>query len=183
MPVAMPSKDILSKYELRLLVSRDADWQLEIFQIPSAATPRLTAPEYLTTLKGTALRLLENRVLKRLARAKIQLGQFWPGKHRSWPVDEETALQLGLLFRVLAPMRNLDRIRQVYLPQSFLQIFCMQGLYLLQVSLQGFDQGLWQWGHPVFLAFLIPNNNLPVTEVQVLGPQPQALHETQSGPV
>jgi hypothetical protein len=32
---------------------------------------------------------------------------------RSWPIDEELALILGLLFRVLAPMRNIDRIRQV----------------------------------------------------------------------
>ena len=113
MPVAMPSKDFHPQYELRLGVSTNSIWQLEIFQIPSAATPRLTSPEYVATLKGTALRLLENRVLKRLARARIQLGQLWPGKQKTWPLDEETALQLGLLFRVLAPMRNLDRIRQV----------------------------------------------------------------------
>lgn len=101
------------QYELRLDVPESGNWQLEILQIPSVATPRLTAPEHLATLKGAALRLLENRVLKRLARVKIQLGTLRPGKQRSWPLDEETALVLGLLFRVLAPMRNLDRIREV----------------------------------------------------------------------
>lgn len=101
------------QYELRLDVPQSGDWQLEILQMPSASTPRLTAPELLATLKGTALRLLENRILKRLGRVKIQLGTMRPGKQKSWPLDEETALELGLLFRVLAPMRNLDRIREV----------------------------------------------------------------------
>jgi hypothetical protein len=51
--------------------------------------------------------------LKRLAREKIVLGSLKPGKTKRWPLDEEMALTLGLLFRVLAPMKNLDRIRQV----------------------------------------------------------------------
>jgi len=59
------------------------------------------------------LRIAENRLLKRLAREKIVLGSLKPGKSKRWPLDEEVALTLGLLFRVLAPMKNLDRIRQV----------------------------------------------------------------------
>lgn len=107
------SQDRSPQYELRLDVATEGEWQLEIYQVPSPATPRITSPELLATLKGTALRLLENRVLKRLGRAKIQLGTIRPGKQKSWQLDEETALQLGLLFKVLAPMRNLDRIREV----------------------------------------------------------------------
>src|SRR5205807_522016 len=61
----------------------------------------------------TGLRIAENRLLKRLAREKIVLGSLKPGKSKRWPLDEEVALTLGLLFRVLAPMKNLDRIRQV----------------------------------------------------------------------
>jgi hypothetical protein len=88
-------------YELRLEVpEHESQWQLEIWQLPSAATPRLAGPEHVGTLKGAALRIVENRVLKRLARTRIQL-------------DEDMALSFGLLFRVLAPMRNLDRIREV----------------------------------------------------------------------
>jgi hypothetical protein len=52
-------------------------------------------------------------LLKRLAREKIVLGSLKPGKTKRWPLDEEVALTLGLLFRALAPMKNLDRIRQV----------------------------------------------------------------------
>ena len=109
----MTKANLTPQYELRLDVPETGDWLLEIFQMPSTSTPRISTPEHLATLKGAALRLLENRVLKRLARAKIQLGTMRPGKQKSWPIDEEVALQLGLLFRVLAPMRNLDRIREV----------------------------------------------------------------------
>jgi hypothetical protein len=101
-------------YELRLEVpEHESQWQLEIWQLPSTATPRLSAPEHVGTLKGAALRIVENRVLKRLARTRIQLGVIKSGKRRNWPLDEDMALSFGLLFRVLAPMRNLDRIREV----------------------------------------------------------------------
>lgn len=102
-----------SQYELRLSVPPSGSWELEIYQLPSPATPRLTAAEYVAGLKGVSLRLLEQRLLKKLARQKVQLGVLKPGKERTWPLPEETALQLGLLFRTLAPMRNLDRITQV----------------------------------------------------------------------
>jgi hypothetical protein len=100
-------------YELRLLVDDRSDWGLEIWQLPSPSTPRLTSSEHVATLKGAALRIIESRLLKRLSRANILLGTLKPRKRRSWSLDEELSLTLGLLFRTLAPMRNLDRIRQV----------------------------------------------------------------------
>jgi hypothetical protein len=100
-------------YELRLKVQSSMNWSLSIHQLPSPATPRLKEPEHVGTLQGAALRLIEMRVLKRLLKEKIQLGALKPGKARKWPLDEETALHLGLLFRVLAPMKNTDRIREV----------------------------------------------------------------------
>ena len=96
-----------------MIVESTSVWRLEIWQVPSHATPRLKAPEQVATLHGSGLRTVENRLLKRLAKEKIVLGSLKPGKTKKWPLDEEMALSLGLLFRVLAPMRNLDRIRQV----------------------------------------------------------------------
>ena len=101
------------QYELRLAVRNSSEWQLEIWQLPSPATPRLRAPEQVATLKGTPLRMIETRVIKRLSRTKIKLGVMKPGKKKAWPLDEDLALTLGLLYRALAPMRNIDRIRQV----------------------------------------------------------------------
>jgi hypothetical protein len=101
------------QYQLRMVVETSSIWRLEIHQLPSPATPRLTSPEHVGTLKGTALRLVENRILKRLARERIILGAIRPGKAKTWPLDEESALLMGLLFRALAPMKNFDRIREV----------------------------------------------------------------------
>lgn len=100
-------------YELRLVVPERGRWYLELWQLPSVATPRLTEPERTASLRGHALGVVEHRVIRRLSREKIDLSSLAPGKRRSWPLDEETALQLGLLFRAVTPMRNLDRIRQV----------------------------------------------------------------------
>jgi hypothetical protein len=99
-------------YELRLLVNTRGDWRVAIWQLPSPSTPRLKSPEHVATLRGAALRIVENRVIRQLGRANIRLGSLAPGKQKRWPMDEELSLALGLLFRTLAPMKNLDRIRQ-----------------------------------------------------------------------
>ena len=103
----------LPRYELRIKVDTQSDYQLEIWQLPSPATPRLTCPESVASLKGVALRLMEPRLLKRLSQSKISLGRMTAGKQETWPINEELALSLGLLFRTLAPMRSIDRITQV----------------------------------------------------------------------
>ena len=103
----------LPVYELRRKAQRGGEYTLEIWQLPSPATPRLDAPEHVASLKGTPLRLLETRLAKRLVNTRINLGAAVSERERRWPLDEDLALSLGLLFRALAPMRNLDRIRQV----------------------------------------------------------------------
>jgi len=103
----------LPRYELRLNVDIKSEYQLEIWQLPSPATPRLTGPEYVASLKGVALRLMEPRLLKRLSQVKISFGRMTAGKRETWLLSEELALSLGLLFRTLAPMRSIDRITQV----------------------------------------------------------------------
>ena len=103
----------LPRYELRLIVDAKSNYQLDVWQLPSPATPRLTGPEYIASLKGVALRLLEPRLLKRLSQNKISFGRITSGKRESWVINEELALSLGLLFRTLAPMRSIDRIGQV----------------------------------------------------------------------
>jgi hypothetical protein len=100
-------------YELRLNVDTKSDYRLEIWQLPSPATPRLSGPEYVASLKGGALRLMEPRLLKRLSQSRISFGRMSAGKQEAWPLNEDLALSLGLLFRTLAPMRSIDRITQV----------------------------------------------------------------------
>lgn len=100
------------KYELRVVVPKKGDHRVEVWQLPSPATPRLKEDEQVAGLKGTAWRLVEARVLRRLARAGVAFGPLTPGSKQQWSIDEDLALGLGLLFRTLAPMRSLDRLRQ-----------------------------------------------------------------------
>ena len=99
------------RYDLRV-VNRGTDrTEMEVWQLPSQASPHLTKPVRVAGLKGRNLALVEHRILRRLARAKIDLGGLPRNDPRSFLLDEDLALTLGLLFRVLAPMRNREYMR------------------------------------------------------------------------
>lgn len=98
-------------YELRLLVPRRGDPRAEVWQLPSTATPLIQEPLRLASLTGRGWRLIEARLLRRLAQARIHLDSLTPGSRQNKPLAEDTALNFALLFRTLAPMRNLDNIR------------------------------------------------------------------------
>lgn len=86
---------------------------LEIWLRPSSNSPQLKEPLYVAGLGGRNLSLIEHRVLRRLGKAKIDLGGLPIQERRTFPLDEDLALTLGLMFRVLAPMRNRDNMRMV----------------------------------------------------------------------
>jgi len=100
-------------YELRVRGLGQSQVELEVWQLPSPATPRLTEPERTASLKGRSLRLVESRVLKRLRGGGVRMGDPKKGEVERHALDEDLALNLALLFRVLAPMRSIDRIRLV----------------------------------------------------------------------
>ena len=100
-------------YELRAHGLGRGDVELSIWQLPSVATPRLKEPERTATLKGRGLSLVENRVLKRLRSQGVKLRDLNKGQQQTARLDEDIALNLALLFRALAPMRSIDRIRMV----------------------------------------------------------------------
>lgn len=100
-------------YELRVKGLKGGRMLLEIYQIPSPVTPRLKKPERIAGLKGRVLEIVETRVLRRLKSAGIRLPHLEKGKKKAFSLDEDLALYLALMFRTLAPMRNIDRIRLV----------------------------------------------------------------------
>jgi hypothetical protein len=100
-------------YELRLKGLGNGEMEVAIWQLPSPATPRLKEPERTAALWGRSLRLIENRVLKRLRGAGVKLRDLRKGDSQRAALDEDVALTLALLFRALAPMRSIDRIRSV----------------------------------------------------------------------
>ena len=100
-------------YELRALGIGGGEVELEIWQLPSPATPRLNGAERTATLKGRPLRMVETKVLRRLKHSGIKLKGLRKKETADFPLDEDVALNLALLFRALAPMRSIDRIRMV----------------------------------------------------------------------
>jgi len=105
-PASAPS------FEVRTVRHGPADTEVEVWQLPSPASPQLTAPVLLASLRGRNLGLVEHRVLKLLAAAGLK---FSPraGRKEALILPEDQALRLGLLFRALAPMRSRDNIRAV----------------------------------------------------------------------
>ena len=103
------------RYELRVRRHGPADAEYEIRQMPAAAThpPRLTSALRVAGLRGRNLDLVEHRVLKRLSQSGIKLGRGVDAGRRGYPLSEDLALTLGLIFRARAPMRSRDNMRAV----------------------------------------------------------------------
>ncbi len=94
------------QYELRIRRHGASDNEMELWQLPGPATPHLRAPRRIAGLRGRNLDLVEHRLLKQLRRYAVDPAGLLPGEERRSALPEEEALRLGLLFRVLAPMRN-----------------------------------------------------------------------------
>jgi hypothetical protein len=102
----------MPRYELWARSHGADDLEMEVWQVPAPATPHIKAPVRIAGLRGRNLALVEHRVLRRLAKSRIKLaGPLLPGERQSFALDEDLALNLGLLFRVLAPMRNREFMR------------------------------------------------------------------------
>jgi hypothetical protein len=105
-PASAPS------FEVRTVRHGPADTEVEVWQLPSPASPQLTAPMRLAGLRGRNLGLVEHRVLKLLAAAGLKFNPR-AGRKEALILPEDQALRLGLLFRALAPMRSRENIRSV----------------------------------------------------------------------
>jgi len=109
------------QYEVRIRFHALGDTEIEVWRMPSPATPHLTTPTRLAGLRGEALEMIEHRVFRQMQRAGLRISSLRPVPNRKqmeprvqgYNIPEELALTLGLLFRVLAPMRSRPRIRQV----------------------------------------------------------------------
>jgi len=103
----------LPKYELRLRAVSGVGTVMEIWHLPSPASPQITSPVRVAGLHGRNLELVEHRILKRLSHAGVKLASVSAGKTRGYTITEDLALVLGLLFRALAPMRSRENMRAV----------------------------------------------------------------------
>ncbi len=97
----------IPQYELRARNHGAGDNEMEVWQLSSPATPQVRSPRRLAGLRGRNLSLVERRLLKHLRRQGVNAVGLLPGDQRRFDISEDEALRLGLLFRMLAPMRSL----------------------------------------------------------------------------
>ena len=103
----------LPRYELRIRQRSSADSEIEIWQLPAAATPHIKSPVYVAGLHGRNLALIEHRLLRRLKPLGISLAGLPLDDVRRFVLEEASAINMGLLFRALAPMRNREHMLAV----------------------------------------------------------------------
>lgn len=111
--MSSPHTSALPQYELRARRLVGSDMEIEIWQLPASATPHIRQPTYIAGLRGRNLSIIEHRLLRRMKQVRIDLTNLPVFDALRIPVDEEMAINLGLLFRALAPMRNREHIAAV----------------------------------------------------------------------
>lgn len=92
-------------YEIRARRIAGNELQVEIWQMPSPASPHIHVPVRMAGLAGRNLEINQIRIFKKLKEAGIRL-EVMPIKGLLAPIREDAALRLALLFRTLAPMRS-----------------------------------------------------------------------------
>lgn len=106
------------RYELRARTWGAGDDELEVWQLPSPATPHVRWAIRVAGLRGRNLELVQHRVLRRLASAGVKLAApravvLVSADPARYVIDEHLALTLGLLFRALAPMSRRENMLRV----------------------------------------------------------------------
>ena len=92
-------------FEVRARRMAANELQVEIWQLPSPASPHIHVPQRVAGLAGRNIEINQVRILKKLKEAGIRL-EVMPIEGMPAPIREDAALRLALLFRVLAPMRS-----------------------------------------------------------------------------
>ena len=100
-------------FEIRARRHRPGDTEIEVWHMPSLASPQVKSPTRLAGLRGRNLELIEHRVLRRLSQAGVKLSGREADRKEGHRVTEDLALTLGLMFRTLAPMRSRENMRAV----------------------------------------------------------------------
>src|SRR5690606_36310185 len=87
------------RYELRIKRRGAGDLLLEVWQLPSLATPEVREARYVGGLGGRNFALVEHRLLRQLRAEHIDIARTRTGDRHRFPVPETWALRLGLMFR------------------------------------------------------------------------------------
>jgi hypothetical protein len=112
-PLGITTPESAPLYEVRVRRHGAGNTEIEVWQLPSLASPQIAGPVRVAGLRGRNLELVEHRVLRRLTQAGVKLTGREAERNEGHRITEDLALTLGLLFRVLAPMHSRENMRAV----------------------------------------------------------------------
>lgn len=98
-------------YELRIKKDISGDMKLSVWQMPCPASPLLEKPLRMAALGPAKAAMIESVLRKKLRGQSITLPS--PGTRRKIPLNEEFAINLTLFFRLISPLRNGKRMREI----------------------------------------------------------------------
>jgi hypothetical protein len=98
------------KYILKIENLQGSDQHFSIWQVPSSSTPQIKKPKRIAGLHGRNLALFESRLIRILQSENIDSTERPLDSKRGFPLSEDTSLKLGLIFRMLAPMRKRENM-------------------------------------------------------------------------
>jgi hypothetical protein len=132
-PMGISTPESAPIYEARVRRHRPGDTEIEVWQLPSIASPHLSTPTRVAGLRGRNLDLVEHRVLRRLTQVGVKLTGREGQRKEGHRITEDVALTLGLLFRTLAPMRSRDNMRAV--AEGIEAMGCEEAAYWLGMAM------------------------------------------------
>ena len=81
------------QYEVRIRNHGLGDTEIEVWRMPSPATPQLTSPTRLAGLRGEALEMVEHRVFRQMQRAGLRIPSLRPSLIRKKQRQERHRVQ------------------------------------------------------------------------------------------
>ena len=90
------------QYEVRVRNHSVGDTEIEVWEMPSPASPQLKSAVRVAGLRGRNLELVEHRVLRRLNQAGMRLPRS-SDRVRGYNITEELALEVGAVVSRTSP--------------------------------------------------------------------------------
>lgn len=80
-------------YQLQAKNHGADDLEIELWELPSPATPHITKPVRIAGLRGRNLALVESQIFRNLSKAGIKINPEI-GKEQTFEIDEEVSLTI-----------------------------------------------------------------------------------------
>jgi hypothetical protein len=101
-------------FELRVFPVGETSYGLRLYQyLPGGVKVNGHAPAFVVQVKGDALRVTAEMLLRTLRRAGYKPSDLSRGRRKPFILGEEDGVRLGLLFLALKPLRKLGRMEAI----------------------------------------------------------------------